>query len=673
MSGLGVLLLLLWSDATLRSQEPPPQPPAQPQEAQAEEGEVLTLYEIFQMLQAGTPPSSLIARVEGSKAQFDLTVENVVMLRKFGASPQLIRLLARGGVPAAATAPAPLPDETAARPPQANPDALTAKKVLRMHRKGVPAAEIAAMVVSHGLKEPPDLDQLLEYRSQGVPAVVIVAMAGGPAPNLAPAPAPGQASGSPAPEAREESRKERPLKVADIRKMIANGQEPPAVVASIRERGIRGAPTLDEVMELRRLGATDEVLAAINQAAALAARNQQSEEEAGTEPAEASPAPPLAPAESADTFSVYSMPAGASVYLSSARTRLEESLQHGYLAGRTPLSLTLAPGDYTVIVQKEAGDFEAGLLPAWRTMHDGPGTRTVLDNADLTFDPASCCLPGSLSGTVDLHPVPEDQSRVIIGDEFDGLPPYLFDGETLQIMRVRGSAVTHVMKVYHVRKTAGQPRLLASTFVAAEGNPLDASVVADRGAGMPFEALVTAPELDYLGSAPGLTALASTLGFEADHLGAGVAMLRRAGKAILHQQLEGEIRLLVMAIDYGGRLRVTDRTVRPIDPFAAPPAHTGKKKKVAPPTPPPPLPGIERTVVPGLGLPRLSVDNATKHGLALLFSDGQFCFVPPSTTREFVVDPGTFDVKALSPRASGAAPEGRIHLSYHARYAMTFR
>jgi hypothetical protein len=377
---------------------------------------------------------------------------------------------------------------------------------------------------------------------------------------------------------------------------------------------------------------------------------------------------PAGPGE--DRLLVTSVPSGARVYVAPLATRMAEAFRHDYLAGRTPLALSLLPGDYRVIVEKDAGEFEAGLVPAWRTLHDLPGTRTLLDNADLTFDPASCCLPGTLTGMVEVHTVPTDLPKGIIGDRFDGLAPYLFDGETLQILQVRKTRITRVLKAYRLRKNAGQSRLLVAAFIPAEGDPLDQDTIAGLPEGTPFDAYVDAEEMGLLTRPAEMSALATALGVQPEHLGDAVMMLRKAGKAILHQQIPGGLRLLTLSLDDDGRFRVTDQTVRPVDPLApAPPAKGKKKKKILPPAPVP-LPAVDREVVPGLGLPHLVIDNKSAQGFGLLLSDGEMCFVPARTTREFVMDPGTFDAWLLRGSLPKAAVQEPVHFSYHARYTM---
>jgi len=80
---------------------------------------------------------------------------------------------------------------------------------------------------------------------------------------------------------------------------------------------------------------------------------------------------------------------------------------------------------------------------------------------------------------------------------------------------------------------------------------------------------------------------------------------------------------------------------------------------------------MRRHVIPGLGQPRLIVNNTTGTDTALIFSDGQLYFVPANTEREFVLDPGTYVVRLAAPGHNGPEPQGQLHFSYQARYTMT--
>jgi len=641
----------------------------------------LSVPRVFELLRQNTPPDEIVALIGQHGGDFDLTIEDVVRLREAGATPELIRLMAAGGDSGEV-----VEEQRMAPVVEPGPDALTADQVLELHKKGVPAYDIASRVASKGMAAPPDLSALLEYRAQGVPDIILRAMAG----QAPPAPAPTQVAAKPAlpPPAAA-------LTTLDVIQMLEQKEKPDSITQEIGRRGMQAAPTLDEVLALRKAGATEAILAAINDASP---QEQAAEGEAGSDVEQTRTAEGIDAADESgsdidqdefldtklppagqDNLWVTSVPPGARVYVSPSRTRLADATRHDYLSGRTPLLLPLPPGDYRVIVQKDAGGFESSLVPAWRTLHDSPGSRTLLDNADLTFQPEDCCLPGTVTGAVEIRPVSSELPRGIIGDLFEGLPPFLFDGESTQMLRVRNGRITHSMKAYLVRKNAGEPRTLVSTFIPSEGNPLDMEHVPGLPPGSPFDAWVDDAALSFLTDATGQSALAAALGVEVDHLDDAVAMLRKAGKAILHQPVEGGFRLLSISLDEAGRIRLKDQIVRPVDPFAAPAAAATtksgkpKKKKTQAPPPVPPLPQADREVVPGLGLPRLLVDNTSSRGLGLLLSDGEFCFVAAKSRNECVVEPGTFAARVLNgSKPAAPAPAGTLHFSYHARYTIKF-
>jgi hypothetical protein len=674
-AALMVLLTLFWA--------PAPRPLAEeeaiaPEDQAVKQAGPITLERVIELLRNGIPSPGIVTMIQRQGGAFQLTVDDVVRLRKIGASPALI-LAMSAGVETARDAAAAL-EET----PPARPGRLTPRDVTRALQKGADPAEVARRIETEGMRRPPDLDDLSDLAARGVPPEVLRAMARG-----ATAPAEGAAaSATPAATAPAASG---PLTLEAILELIKADMDEAADV--IREKGVARPLTLDEVLKLRAAGADDEVMVAVREAGNAvvppsgdisAVREQDSGEETPEEPPSdfvavpwkrsyRSPSHVPTPA-SEDRLWIASVPSDARVYLATSRTRPADVFERDHYVGRTPLSLTLPPGEYDVVVQHEAGEFEAGLAPGWRTVHDGTATRSLLDNADLTFDPAACCLPGSLEGQAELRPVPRDMRRALIGDSFDGLPPFLFDGERLQVLRVRDTRITHTMKLYRVRKSPGRSRLLVSTFLPSEGDPLDLTEQHGLPPGTPYDEFLDVPSLDYLRDGAQLPDVASALGVETSHLGEAVAMLRRAGKSILHQQIEGGLRLMTLALDDQGQIRWLDRSLHPTDLFAAPAPPPKKKKKVKPVPPPPLLAPAERVVVPGLGPPSLSIDNRSGKPIGLLLEDGQLCWVPAGQRREFAVDPGTFEARVLGPGYSdmNPAPRGQLHFSFNARYALTF-
>jgi hypothetical protein len=660
-----------------------PAPPAAPATPQA-----LNVARVLELLRARTPSAVLVRMIETEGGAFDLTVEDIARLRHQGASTDLVLAMALHSTVEIAAPAGAEPIGPAA--PTGAAGSLTVKRVLKMYKKAVPPEEIAAQVAQLGLKEPPDLGELLDSRQIGVPALIIQALAHGgaasPAPAatsiLAPAPASVADASIIAEEATAPGKKEgeagkEGLGAAAILEMLREGIDNASIVAAISKQGLTSHLDLDEILSLREAGAGDEVITAINRAEVISPDEVPGGAPEGVPAREKARAGRPVDTPTADTLDrvwIASIPSGARVFISPAATRRSEIFDHDHFAGSTPLTLSLDPGEYNIVVRKEAAAFERDLVPAWRTLQDTNDTRTMLDNAHLIFDPTACCLPTTLTGTVDVYPIPKEQSGTLIGDQFGGLPPYLFDGESFQVMEVRKARIRGVMKIYPLHKIAGRSRLLVSTFLPAEGNPLDQDAVAGLPPGEPYAGYLETSSLDFLSGAEGVSALALALGVDADQLGEAVAMLRRAGKAILHQQIAGGFRLLSLSLDDDERLRLSDRIVSPVDPFAPPPPPVKRKKKVVapPPPPPPPLPAVERVVSPGQGLPRLVVENNSSKGLGLLLDDGLFLFVPARTSRDFPVDPGTYDVRILDGMPPGTSPRGKLHFAYHARYSIKF-
>ncbi len=373
-----------------------------------------------------------------------------------------------------------------------------------------------------------------------------------------------------------------------------------------------------------------------------------------------------------DRLWVDSVPPGARVYLSPRGTYREESFRQAHAVGKTPLSLQLEPGDYQVTVVKQAGSFEESLLPAWRTRYDSTETRTILDNAHLVFDPDDCCLPTSLTGHVDISSIGRDHPGAIIGDQFGGLPPYLFDGEVSQILDVRDSRIRGAIKSYTIRKNPGQSRMLVATFLPAQGDSLDPEWGAGLGTGRPYAATLDYPGLEFLGTEEGIAGCAELLRVDAERMARAVEMLAQAGKTILDEPADKGRRIVSIALDDYGRLRLRDQTIAPLDLFSEPKKKSRKTPKPDKAAKTPLLPEVERVVVPGLGLPRLVVTNASSRAAALHFDDGQFFFVEAGATREVVVDPGTFNVGLLGGALPPGSPAGgRVHFAYHARYSLS--
>jgi len=683
-----------------------------------EEALPLTVDDVLQMLQSKVPEDEILE--EKGLGAMPLTIDDVARLKKAGASDRLIRALtlrpaapaAPAASPAAPAAPATPEQQVAtAAPPAASPAASPAEgatpeqqvattavapveqemgpgklrldKVLYWERSGMPLAEIAARVDEKGLKQEPELKLLLALlgknkspdfvrllaQGRSMPPARLVRITVETAAPVAPSPA------GAAPQAAAATVKRKGiLSSKDILKMLNQKQTAATVTGTVIASGMKEPITTADETALRAAGADDQLIKVIHLMGG-------SVEQAGAKAAEAKPLqlevlpPGELPHVRRDTILVTSVPAEAEVFIAPAGMPRDEMFARHYMVGRTPVAVPVAPGRYNVIVRKRAGNFEQEMIPAWRTLHDSEDARLLLDNADLTFDPKACCLPGALDDTVQLRLLARDSSGVPLGDRFDGFAPYLFDGEALQILSIEGGSVQATSKLYTVDKGSHEPIIVAATFFQADADPLDTSLLGEEFATAAFDGFLMDPALSFLEDPAQVTSLAGALRIQPQEAASAISMLRRTGKGIVPQDASPGKRLVILSVDGPGSIHLHDATIRPADPFAAPAvdkASKKKKKKTPPPPPePPPLPEMRRHVIPGLGQPRLIVNNTTGTDTALIFSDGQLYFVPANTEREFVLDPGTYVVRLAAPGHNGPEPQGQLHFSYQARYTMT--
>ncbi len=659
--------------------------------ARAEDISPLTVDDVLQMLQVKMPEDEILGMMKGWGAM-QMTIDDVARLKGAGATDRLIRALTRR--PAAPAAPATPEQEQAtieaaadAVEEEMGPGKLRLNKVLFWERSGMSLSEIAARVDEKGLKQEPELELLIDLLNKKKPADFVRLLAQGrssPPDRLArianetEAPmAPGTEEPQAAASAAAATVKRKgTLRSEDVLKMLKEGQTAATVTGTVIARGMKEPIAAADETALRAAGANDQLIKVIHLTGGSVAQPG----------AQAAPsAPPLQleilppgdlPNVRRDTILVTSVPAEAEVYIAPAGMPRNEIFAKHYLVGRTPVAVPVAPGRYNVIVRKRAGNFEQEMIPAWRTLHDGEDARLLLDNADLTFDPKACCMPGALDDTVQLTLLARDSSGVPLGDRFDGFAPYLFDGEALQILSIAEGSVQATSKLYPVDKGSHEPIIVVATFFQADANPLDTSLLGEEFAAAAFDGFLTDPALSFLSDPAQVTSLAGALRIQPQEAASAIAMLRRTGKGIVPQSAAPGRRLVILSVDSPGRIHLHDATIRPADPFAAPEeasAPKKKKKKKAPPPPPepPPLPELRRHVIPGLGQPRLIVNNTTRTDTALIFSDGQLYFVPANTEREFVLDPGTYVVRLAAPGHNGPEPQGQLHFSYQARYTMT--
>jgi len=652
----------------------------------------LTVDDIVQMLLAKLPEEEILGMMKGWGA-LPLTIDEIARLKRAGASDRLIRgLTAKPQAPAVPATPE--QEQAAVQSPAGTaeeemaPGKLRLNKVLFWERSGMPLSEIASRVDDKGLKQQPDLELLLDLleKKKSPDFVRLLAQGRSKPPdrlariaNETPAAPPQTAeAGMPVAEspAAATVKRKGTLRTEDVLTMLKEGQSAATVTGTVIARGMKEPITAADEKALRAAGADDQLIKVVHLTGGSVGQTA-----AGTQ-TQAAPAlrleslpPGELPSVRRDTILVTSVPSEMEVYIAPAGMPRGEMFAKHYYVGRTPVAMPVAPGRYNVIVRKQAGNFEQEMIPAWRTLHDGADDRLLLDNADLTFDPRACCLPGSLDDSVQVRQL-ETGAGVPLGDRFGGLPPYLFDGESLQILSIAEGAVQASSKLYPVEKGPQEAVVVVATFFQADANPLDTSLLGEEFSTAAFDGFLETPALSYLADPAQVTSLAGALRIAPQEAASAISMLRRTGKGIVPHDASPGRRMVVLSVDGPGQIRVQEATLRPEDPFAAlmeasRPAKKKKKSRTPPPPEPPPLPELRRHVVPGLGQPRLIVNNTTRTDTALIFSDGQLYFVPANTEREFVLDPGTYVVRLAAPGAEGPEPQGQLHFSYQARYTMT--
>jgi hypothetical protein len=634
--------------------------PARQFEAPSREGaaaeipwEEPTVEGILEALRSGKPPSAIVAWIEESGTAFELDLEEVIRLRAGGVPAEIVAAMAR------------MPDEKLRSvlpeerdlpaPPSAPRSGLSKRRLLKMIRSGVPEAEILDAVARQGSKASLRLDEAVALREGGASPALLAAIVTGVVPSAtqgapAPAAAPGVAAGAAAP-------------AASAAAPAANAEDALPAGEETEDEG----PLLDEFV--------DDV---------EAERDEEFPEESGPpeeaplleELLEAEQEGPARPGEGAlSQVTVLSDPPGARVFVAPASARMGDLLRTARPAGRTPARLRLDPGAYLVLVEKRADGFDAEIVPALRTVHDGDGrTRTLIVDGDLYYDVERCCLPGSLSGDLVVSRVSEGRPGAFLGDEFGGLPPYLWDGNRYLVLGVRDGRIQRVVKIYEMRKSAGETRTLVASFVPSSADllALDPRVPEGRIA-EEAAALWEPPEPAEL---EGLARIYGIPRADLDRLG---PLLAASGKAHWRgEAADGGVTFLTLSLDAHGQLRLDEVHLRRDGPYGmlstpAPPPPPKKKKgkKAEPaPVPPPPLASPVRRADPGVDLPVLEVENAAKSAAAVRLGDGTLVYVGPGEVREVTVGAGTLEVEARFEDRPLERRGVRAHFTYHARYRL---
>ncbi|MBI3448583.1 MAG: hypothetical protein HY049_06685 [Acidobacteria bacterium] len=662
---IALLLAVPFSSLSARQFEPPPKSAGDPAEQAApapDESAAPTVDSILEAHRAGKPAADIVAWIEGSGAHLSLSLAGALTLRRAGLPSEVIAsasgenaaridaLLAKFPMVAPATA--------------AGPGDLSRRQILKMLHAGTPEPEVLDAIASQGSKGSLSLHEAIALENEGISATLLVAIAGeGPrkgalAEIAAAAPAaavtPPPAASAPEPTLDEV--------------LEAKAAAAPAA-------GGETAPTLDEALggdeapEAEEPGETPEATPDAS-APTLDQILPEEEEEAAAEPPE-----------SIDTYlSVLSDPADSRLSIAPASTRLVDLLAQSKSAGRAPAQISLAPGAWFLIVEKRIDAFENGILPAMRTVLDGDGaTRTLIASGDISYDAAACCAPKSLSGPLSISRISQDQQSAILGDEFDGLPPYLWDGNRYLILSIRDGRIRRALKVYVVKKAAGESRTLTATFLPTSSpDTLAAAPPPAEGetAVAPGEAEIFARESWTPPTRDELAPIARFYGVPTTDNAKLAAKLAATGKAVVRRDGDdGTVSLVAFSLDSNSRVRAEEFVYRKDGPYGAlstpvPPPPPKHRKKAKPVTLPAPLEAVQRVDDPTNFLPFLTVSNKSKSIALVRLWDGTAIFVAGGTSKDLTVSPGSGEIEA---RFGDNPAERRVvqaHFTYHEHYTL---
>jgi len=511
---------------------------------------------------------------------------------------------------------------------------LSRRQILKMLDEGATDGEISAAVAERGSRADLSLAEAIELQERGLSASTLSAVARGT--SVAADAAPAARAAAPA----------GPKSLDDIFAAADEGEEE--------------VPLLDDIM------ADDEDLAE-DEGSALD-EDYDDEDEIAAEaagsmeaPAEADPSQVLVFSDSPD----------ARAFVVPGSARVVDLMESADGIGRTPARKSLDPGPYYVMVEKRLDPFDRAIIPAFRTVHDGSGrTRTLIESGGIYYDSDDCCLPRSLQGEFSITRISENQQGVLLGDAFDGLPPYIWDGNRFLILTVEGARVTRILKVYEIRKAAGERQTIVATFTPSHRDPLLPVPEPSPDAGTRSEV----PLVTWKPDPAELTGIAEVLGFGAQETPRVFTKLQEYGKAVCRKEdKDGRLRLIAVRVDSYGRLGVLQSWLgrsgpydmySTISPPTSPVAGAGAKGAPAQ------LMKPERTADPTVNLPVLAVTNSGNKPAVLLTGEGQAIFLGPGQTKQTTVAPGATTLEAVFADAPGAPRQGRVTFSYYFRYKL---
>jgi hypothetical protein len=642
-----MVIALTASPASARQFEGPPG--ASPQEAETSLPEP-TIDSVLEAYREGKPPADLIAWIDGAQTTIDLSLDDVMKLRGAGLPVEVIAAMARTPGERLGSLIDALPASASGKTRERS--GLSRRQILRMIHEGNPEPDILKAISEQGSKASLSLREALELQGQGVSPKLIAAMeTGGPS---APPDSSSAAGAATAPPAQQVPTLDEILP-PETSPSPSPSTEPPTLDQALTQEappekgegpeaieGEEPAPTIEEALGEEEIAAPEE------------------------------------PGESPTYFFALSDPDGARLMIAPSSARVVDLLKQAKGAGRTPAQIKLAPGSWFLLVEKKPDDFDAELIPAIHTVLDGEGrTRTLIESGDIYYDARSCCLPRSLTGALSIARISEDQQGTILGDEFGGLPPYLWDGNRYLILSVREGKIRRAIKVYEIRRAAGESRTLTATFIPTSvPDPL--APRESPAAESMDEVEARARESWTAPSAAEMKGIGKIYGIPGEEISKIVPALTAAGKAIWrHTGGDGSVTFVAFSLDLGGRLQVEEYLYKKDGPFGmlatpAPPPPPHKRRKASRPSAAEarPLPDLARQLDPESLLPVLTLSNEEKTSVVVRLWDGDLFVVPPGTKREVSVSPGSGEIVVRSAENPEERRKVQAHFTYHARYTL---